>query len=426
MKKTPIIFTGLPLIFNETLRRWAGIKEGKMQLEKILRETRARDYDVRFEWCALSICYFETILDTPSFSVLKENLIKKEIWSEVLKRRADFDYKKKKMVKKFLKDHISEIEKLYNPERERLWIKYARSLNIDEKIEEYLLILSGLFKGMPLSINRIIITPAFLSPPAMFKWWVVPPKLSLSQVESLKRFISGCYNHYDILEICIPIYHENKTILLPLHESGVPATNQLIFSFLIAHEISHAITMWISPVTRFFPNGIEMEMGGFSDIELDIITDAIAIKILSKTITIPKEITHYFESLDWKNILEIMDKMIKTGGKYYRLLKQIQSLEKLSLKRLRGILEKKLEYKKEVKGLTRKQLIDAISKTLSKRIETIEGNELAELQIKLKSAMQLKKTAEVLQKFNLYISDLYTVRVIRDWLREDKGKIFIW
>jgi hypothetical protein len=408
MKKTPIIFTGLPLIFNETLRRWTGIKEGRMQLEKILCKRGGSDYEVLPEWCAISSCYFHTLLiNTPSFSILKENFMKKEIWRWAVKEDDVFDLEKENRVKKFLKDHISEIEKLYNPERERLWIESAKSLNIDEKIEKYLLILSSLFKGMCLSINRIIITPAFLSHPAIFKDEFFYSDLSLREVESLKRFISGNYNYYDILAICPPIYHKNKAILLPLHESGTPATNQLVFSFLIAHEISHAITRWISPGSRVLPDGIEMEMRGFSYIEREIITDTIAIKILSKTITIPKEIAHYFESLDWKNILEIMDKMIKTAGKYYRLRKQIESLEKLSLKRLRGILEKKLEYKKEVKGLTRKQLIDAISKTLEKRIETIEEKELGELQIKLKLTMQLKKTAEVLQKFNLYISDLY-------------------
>jgi len=61
MKRTTILFTGLPFIFNETLRKEAGIKDGEIQLEKVVCKG-IRYYDVLPEWCALSSCYFETLL----------------------------------------------------------------------------------------------------------------------------------------------------------------------------------------------------------------------------------------------------------------------------------------------------------------------------------------------------------------------------
>mgnify|MGYP000196031442 CR=1 FL=1 len=76
MKKVPILFTGLPFIFNESLRKGAGIKDGEVHLEKILCE-RSGSYEILPEWSALSSCYFDAILRGPSFSILKENFMKR-------------------------------------------------------------------------------------------------------------------------------------------------------------------------------------------------------------------------------------------------------------------------------------------------------------------------------------------------------------
>ena len=264
-------------------------------------------------------------------------------------------------------------------------------------------------------MSRVVIVPAFFSSPAIYK----SSSLLLKEAKSLKKFIFGSYNYIDIRNVCPPFYDGgSKVVSLPLHESGSPASNQLIFSFLIAHEIVHAITRWLYGAgARQLPPEIVMTNGSFSYIEMEIITDVIAIKVLSKSIRLPKDIVHYVESLDWKSIFEIISKIMRVEGRFFLLQKQEKTLKNLPIKRLRGILEKHLGYKKQVKGLTRKQLIDIISKELSKRMEIIEEHgEGVELKIKLKEALRLKETARVLQKFRLFISDLDEERYFSKFL----------
>ena len=346
-------------------------------------------------------------------------MIKKEIWGWVIKEYNLSDFKIESRIKKFLEKHMLEIEKLYHSEKEKLWIKSVKSKGIVEKIQEYLSIFLGLFQNTPFSsINRVIITPAFLNHPAIYR----SSLLNLEEIKSLKRFILSSYNYIDIKNICPALYTEvSKVVILPLYESGSSASNELIFSFFIAHEFAHAITLWLyGSTTRWAPEGIEMTEGSFSHAEIEIITNIIAIRVLSKSISIPKEIVHYIDSLDWKSISEIMGKIMRVEGRDFLRQNQVKSLKNLSIKRLRGILEKHLGYKKQVKGLTREQLINIISKRLSTKWMTEKEGKCAELKIKLKETMRLKETAKVIHKFILFISDLDEERHFREYLPIDE------
>lgn len=409
-----IISSGLPNLFNIEFRRWweEKCRQG-YEPEEIFPQDYWDDYIIPAEFCALSVCYFNTMIDKsiPSFETLQNHF---STWIE-LEQVLKVSAADKNRIEKFLKNHISKIGKLYYSEDSK-WQRLTKSIKAEIKVNDYVKNLLELFGEKNLPLRGVILFPAFFSRPGLFKITT----LEKTDFESLRRFLKKDYNRKDIEVVCPPVYYsKSKLILIPLHESGSIAGNPLIFDLTLAHEVSHAITCWLIPMRmRYSPKGIKPEMDSLSYDEVEVMTDILAVKILEKYKKCPPYVISFLKTLDWNNIFEKFRKFIHFIAKEKQLFSQQKSLAELPIKRLKGILEKKMGYQRLVKGLDKSQLIKLIEKKISKQ----EGKILGQIRgfiLDIKKEMRLIDAAKVLHKAaGTFFNDSRMVKFYKEILDE--------
>ncbi len=309
----------------------------------------------------------------------------------------------------------------------KAWLEYARSLDIEGKLDRYLPKIFNAF-GNTFEVPVIKVSPVRLNP---------------CPINHFRAIASGSYDRYNITS-CDPAFYNKAgpVIYFPIPETAAAARMpEGTHDMVLMHEVVHASI-------RPFYGGLSLNEGELLDIPENVLNRAFSevFSTLGATYAVYGEVygpkkkrmpkskllnvsQHLLNDelfmqaficmaqVGFENICRIVSPALSLTSRVTFLTRELNRIDTLTEKQMRGILTKRYAYKKQVSGMSKKVLKNKLLKHGIQRLRA-HFEDIRRLQIHrlFAGAASGSEFAGWQQKVLLKLSDLFGPEKTVTWI----------